>query len=67
MDKAGAYGIQGYAARWIPRVEGCYFNVVGLPLALVSTLLESTKAKCDSLIKAELPVERDPLVKRDSL
>ena len=41
MDKAGAYGIQGRAARWIPRVQGCYFNVVGLPLALVSTMLES--------------------------
>jgi septum formation protein len=53
MDKAGAYGIQGYAARWIPRVEGCYFNVVGLPLALVSTLIESTKAKCDSLVKRQ--------------
>jgi septum formation protein len=41
MDKAGAYGIQGRAARWIPRIEGCYFNVVGLPLALVCSLLES--------------------------
>jgi septum formation protein len=41
MDKAGAYAIQGRAARWIPRIEGCYFNVVGLPLALVSRLLGS--------------------------
>jgi len=41
MDKAGAYAIQGRAARWIPRIEGCYFNVMGLPLALVSSLLET--------------------------
>lgn len=45
MDKAGAYGIQGYAGKWIPRVEGCYFNVVGLPLALVSTMLEARLAR----------------------
>jgi septum formation protein len=38
-DKAGAYAIQGYAARYIPRIEGCYFNVVGLPLARVQQAL----------------------------
>jgi septum formation protein len=35
MDKAGAYGIQGLASRWVEGVEGCYLNVVGLPVALV--------------------------------
>jgi septum formation protein len=44
MDKAGAYAIQGRAARWIPRIVGDYSNVVGLPLALVATILESIGA-----------------------
>jgi septum formation protein len=41
LDKAGAYAIQGRAGRFIPRIEGCYFNVVGLPLSRVLTELES--------------------------
>lgn len=38
-DKAGAYAIQGYAARYITRIEGCYFNVVGLPLSRLQQAL----------------------------
>ena len=43
-DKAGAYAIQGLASRFIPRIEGSYSNVVGLPLALVSELLDTIKS-----------------------
>jgi len=44
MDRAGAYAIQGPASKFIERVEGCYFNVVGLPIALVYRHLKSTLA-----------------------
>ena len=39
FDKAGGYAIQGRAGRYIPRIDGCYFNVVGLPLARLHALL----------------------------
>jgi septum formation protein len=39
LGKAGAYGIQGRAAKFIPRINGCYFNVMGLPLARVTAML----------------------------
>ncbi len=38
FDKAGGYGIQGLASRFIPRIDGCYFNVVGLPVQQVHRL-----------------------------
>jgi len=40
MDKAGAYGIQGRAACFVESIDGCYFNVMGLPLAKLTQMLE---------------------------
>lgn len=40
MDKAGAYGAQGFGSLIVERVEGCFFNVIGLPLHKLSLLLE---------------------------
>lgn len=44
MDKAGAYAIQGFASKFIDRIEGCYFNVVGLPIALLYGYLKERYA-----------------------
>jgi len=41
LDKAGAYAVQGIGGRFIERINGCYFNVVGLPLARVYRMLVS--------------------------
>jgi septum formation protein len=40
FDKAGAYAIQGFGARFIERIDGCYFNVVGLPISLLYQMLK---------------------------
>ncbi len=44
MDKAGAYGIQGYGALMVSGVSGCYFNVMGLPLARLGSMLREVLA-----------------------
>jgi septum formation protein len=45
MDKAGAYAIQGIASRWVERIDGCYFNVVGLPVPRVYRMLKKLAAE----------------------
>jgi len=44
MDKAGAYAIQGMASRWAERIDGCYFNVVGLPVPRVYRMLRALES-----------------------
>ncbi len=51
FDKAGSYAIQGRAGRYVPRIEGCYFNIVGLPLARL----------CQSLVELGWSEDASPL------
>lgn len=45
MDKAGAYAIQGVASRWVERIDGCYFNVVGLPVPRLYRMMRRLEAE----------------------
>ena len=51
MDKAGAYGIQKFGALLVEKVDGCFYNVVGLPLLRLTKLLEKFKIERLTLIK----------------
>lgn len=44
-DKAGAYAIQGYFAKYIEKIEGDYYNVMGLPINKLSRILDSLNEK----------------------
>lgn len=45
MDKAGGYGIQGFASRFIDRIEGSYSNVVGLPVEMVYGMIKEVESR----------------------
>ena len=45
LDKAGAYGIQDFGSIFVEKLEGCYFNVMGLPLSLVDSMLKEYGVK----------------------
>ena len=58
MDKAGAYGIQGMASCWVERVEGCYFNVVGLPVSRVYRMLKDYEKHTGVSLPSEMKPAR---------
>ena len=51
-DKAGAYGIQGYAAMFVDRIEGCYFNIVGFPIAAFYSMCREMNVSLLDLIRS---------------
>ena len=51
-DKAGAYGIQGYAAMFVDRIEGCYFNIVGFPIAAFYSMCREMNLPLLDLIRS---------------
>jgi septum formation protein len=55
-DKAGAYGIQGHAALLIDRIEGCYFNIVGFPIAVFERLCR--KAGVNLFLKSQIATRK---------
>jgi septum formation protein len=57
LDKAGGYAIQGLASKFVEKIEGCYFNVVGLPIPLVYRHLR----ECGEIRSSEAPPPARPL------
>jgi len=53
MDKAGAYAIQGLASKYVEKIEGCYFNVMGLPVALIYRRFKNFSASSNTLDSSE--------------
>ena len=60
MDKAGAYGVQGKAALFVEKIQGDYFNVMGLPLCLLGKMLEEFRIRTES--PAPLALEKENTV-----
>jgi len=53
LDKAGAYAIQGLGSRFIPRIDGSYSNVVGLPISIVHRLIDQVTGQARVLASRE--------------